>query len=149
MILYRLSKCNYADDLSGTGARLYGARWNSIGVPMVYFASSRSLALLEVLVHLPPALIPDNFCMSVYQVPDDFIEFKVRQLPQNWSEMEYQTNIQKIGDSFIKSKSNLLCKVPSIIIHDEYNFLLNPLHPLAGEAKLLEREAFSFDKRLF
>src|SRR5690606_13751278 len=98
MILYRLSKFNYADDLSGTGARLYGARWNSIGVPMVYFASSRSLALLEVLVHLPPTLIPENFCMSVFQVPDNFMEFKSSQLPQNWKEMEYQANIQKIGD---------------------------------------------------
>jgi len=148
MILYRLSKYNYADDLSGTGARLFGARWNSIGVPMVYFASSKSLALLEVLVHLPPTLIPDNFCMSVFQVPDNFIEFKAEQLPENWKEMEYQTNIQKIGDGFIKSKSNLLCKVPSIIINDEYNFLLNPLHPLAHKVKFLERQPFSFDTRL-
>src|SRR5690606_23947764 len=107
-----------------------GARWNSVGVPMVYFASSKSLALLEVLVHLPSTLFPDNFCMSAFQVPDDYIEFSVAQLPPNWKEIQHQSNIQKIGDSFIRSKSNLLCKVPSIIINDEYNFLLNPYHPL-------------------
>lgn len=148
MILYRLSKYNYADDLTGTGARLYGARWNSIGTPMVYFASSKSLALLEVLVHLPPVLIPDDFCMSKFQVPDDFTEFNATQLPKNWREMQYQKNIQKIGNNFIKAKTSLFCKVPSIIINDEYNYLLNPLHSLAVKIELLEREPFSFDVRL-
>lgn len=148
MILYRLSKNSYANDLSGAGARIYGSRWNSIGMPMVYFASSKSLALLEVLVHLPPMLIPDDFCMSTYQIPDDFIELKADILPQNWKELGNQPNIQKIGDRFVKSKSNLLCKVPSVIIQDEYNYLLNPLHPLASKAKLLKKEPFSFDARL-
>jgi RES domain-containing protein len=73
MILYRIAKCNYAGDLSGTGARLYGGRWNSEGKPMLYTASSRALAVLEVLVHLSPLLVPNNFCLVEIEVPENSI----------------------------------------------------------------------------
>jgi len=71
MILYRIVKCNYADDLTGTGARLYGGRWNSEGKPAIYLASSRALALLEVLVHLPPLMVPNGYLLDEIEVPNN------------------------------------------------------------------------------
>ncbi|MDB5149350.1 MAG: hypothetical protein JWQ57_3370 [Mucilaginibacter sp.] len=85
MILYCIAKCNYAAGLSGTGARLYGGRWNSEGKPMLYLASLRSLAVLEVLVHLDPLIIPGNYCLTEIEVPDDKITtVEVELLPEDW-----------------------------------------------------------------
>ncbi|HLR38131.1 MAG TPA: RES family NAD+ phosphorylase, partial [Chitinophagaceae bacterium] len=61
--LYRIAKCHYIDDLSGTGAKTYGGRWNSKGHPVIYTAGSRSLAALETLVHIPQKNIPPDLCI--------------------------------------------------------------------------------------
>lgn len=148
MLLYRISKCNYIEDLSGTGARLYGGRWNSIGKPMVYMASSRALALLEVLVHLPPALIPANFCQATFEVPDDIEVLDITKLPSNWQEYPEPARLKTIGDAFLKAKKHLLLKVPSAIVSEEFNYLLNPAHPGISTVKLTEVKPFTLDERL-
>ncbi|UOE47698.1 RES family NAD+ phosphorylase [Mucilaginibacter sp. SMC90] len=149
MILYRITKCNYAADLSGAGARLYGGRWNSEGKPMLYLASSRSLAVLEVLVHLDPLIIPGNYCLVEIEVPDDKITtVKVEQLPEDWRDISGPVILREFGDTFLKKQEYLLMKVPSSIVPAEYNYLLNPLHPDAFDVKLLKREPFGFDRRL-
>lgn len=148
MQLYRIAKCQYIEDLSGTGARLYGGRWNNVGKPMVYMASSRSLAVLEVLVHLPPTLIPDQFCQATFEVPDDVKVLDVKKLPANWQEYPEPSILKTLGDTFLKASKHLLLKVPSAVVTDEYNYLLNPLHPLAASVKNIERKKFSFDERL-
>lgn len=149
MILYRITKCNYAADLSGTGARLYGGRWNSEGKPMLYLVSSRSLAVLEVLVHLDPLIIPGNYCLAEIEVPDSkIITVEAEQLPEDWRDISGPVILRQLGDAFLKKHEYLLMKVPSSIVPAEYNYLLNPLHPDAFEVKLLKREPFSFDRRL-
>ncbi len=149
MILYRITKCNYAADLSGTGARLYGGRWNSEGKPMLYLASSRSLAVLEVLVHLDPLIIPGNYCLTEIEVPDSkIITVEAEQLPEDWRDISGPVILRQLGDAFLKKQEYLIMKVPSSIVPAEYNYLLNPLHPDAFEVKLLKREPFSFDRRL-
>ncbi|WP_114936564.1 RES family NAD+ phosphorylase [Mucilaginibacter endophyticus] len=149
MILYRISKCNYAADLSGTGARLYGGRWNSEGKPMLYLASSRSLAVLEVLVHLDPLTIPGNYCLTEIEVPDvEIVTVEIEQLPTDWRDISGPVVLRQLGDAFLKKQKYLLMKVPSSIVPAEYNYLLNPLHPDALTVKLLKREPFSFDRRL-
>jgi RES domain-containing protein len=135
MILYRIAKCNYVADLSGTGARLYGGRWNSVGQSMVYLASNRSLAVLEVLVHLSPAIFPANFCLAEFDVPLANI---ITLMPQ----------LKKTGDEFLKQQKGLLLKVPSAIVPEEFNYLVNPLHPDASKIKLIKQQPFSFDERL-
>lgn len=150
MKLYRLATCLYAGDLSGTGSRLYGGRWNKIGVSMVYLASSKSLALLEVLVHLPPLLIPDNYCMSTFEIPEEsVISIAETDLPSNWNNLQFQENVQEIGAEFVKKEEYLLCKVPSIVVGGEFNYLLNPEHPLISSVKIIDKTPFSFDERLF
>jgi len=149
MILYRITKCNYAADLSGTGARLYGGRWNSEGKPMLYLASSRSLAVLEVLVHLDPLIIPGNYCLTEIEVPDvEIITVQADQLPADWRDISGPVVLRQLGDAFLKKQEYLLMKVPSSIVPAEYNYLLNPLHPDALRVKLLKRDPFSFDRRL-
>jgi len=148
MLLYRIAKCIYADDLSGTGARLYGGRWNSIGKPMVYVASSRALAVLEVLVHLPPALLPDGYCLVTLKVPEDIQEMNNNLLPSNWQEFPEPAILRQMGDRFLNERKQLLFKVPSAIVKEEFNYLINPAHPDAGKIEIVDKQPFSFDERL-
>jgi RES domain-containing protein len=149
MILYRIANCTYIKDLSGTGARLYGGRWNSEGKSMVYMASSRALAVLEVLVHLPPLLLPDNFCVAEVEVPNNSIlTLDVKTLPDNWQDASSPTELKTLGNQFIKETKYLMMKVPSSVVPEEYNYLLNPWHPDIKKVKIINTHPFTFDDRL-
>jgi RES domain-containing protein len=149
MILYRIAKCNYVNDLTGTGARLYGGRWNSEGHSMVYLASSRALAVLEALVHLPPLLFPDNFCLAEIEVPDkNFFTLDIKTLPDNWATISPPAELKQIGNQFLKETKHLMMKVPSSVVPEEFNYLLNPFHPDITKAKIRSIHPFNFDDRL-
>ena len=148
MLLYRVTSAKYADDLSGSGARLYGGRWNSEGKPMVYLASSRSLAVLETLAHFIPTNIPTESVMLTIEAPDDFLEIPENILPDNWNEYPEQHIVKQIGNSFLQRNEHLLLKVPSALVPEEFNYLLNPLHPKAGKVKIIKKAPFNFDARL-
>ncbi|TWR25854.1 RES domain-containing protein [Mucilaginibacter pallidiroseus] len=149
MILYRIANCNYITDLTGTGARLYGGRWNSEGKSMVYTASSRSLAVLEVLVHLPPLMVPNNFCVAEIEVPDNSIlTLNANTLPVNWQDALPPAELKQIGNQFIQETKYLMMKVPSAVVPQEYNYLLNPWHPDIKKAVIIKTSPFSFDDRL-
>lgn len=148
MLLYRIVRSAYSD-LSGNGARLYGGRWNSEGRAVVYFASSRSLAVLEALAHLSPTNMPDDFCMMIVEAPDNAsAALDIKTLPEHWQEYPEQNILKQIGNRFLADKQQLLLKVPSAIVKEEYNYLLNPLHPDAGKVKVKSKQPFSFDARL-
>ncbi|HEY8782917.1 MAG TPA: RES family NAD+ phosphorylase [Mucilaginibacter sp.] len=149
MVLFRIVKCSYANDLNGTGARLYGGRWNSEGKPAIYLASSRSLAVLEVLVHLPSLMIPDDYCLVEIEVPDNSItDTPIDSLPDGWKDVSPPLALRQIGDEFLKKQEHLLMKVPSSIVPMEYNYLLNPLHQSIKKVKILKKLTFDFDARL-
>jgi len=149
MILYRLGDCNYINDLSGTGTRLFGGRWSSKGKPGVYLASSRALAVLEVLVHLQPLMIPDNYCLAEIEVPDNSIEqADISHLPSNWKDVSPPIEVKQIGDDFLLARRRLVLQLPSAIVQAEFNFLVNPLHPDMQKVKVIKQEPFSFDERL-
>ncbi|HET8828300.1 MAG TPA: RES family NAD+ phosphorylase [Pelobium sp.] len=148
MELYRLGACNFSENLSGEGAKIYGGRWNSEGVPAVYFASSRALAVLEVLVHLPTGLLPNNFCMARFKVDDNFTEFKSDELPDKWEIYPFLKQTQLMGNQFFKRNESLLLKVPSAIVSGEFNYVANPLHSDIKKIKFLDKVKFSFDDRL-
>ncbi|GAA4105099.1 RES family NAD+ phosphorylase [Mucilaginibacter panaciglaebae] len=94
MLLYRITRKDFAD-LSGTGSRLYSGRWNSEGKAAVYLASSRSLAMLEALVHLEPTNIPNYLCLMQVEVPDDATELDAATLPRNWEHYDDQYVLNK------------------------------------------------------
>jgi RES domain-containing protein len=149
MFLYRISNCKHARDFSGTGAKLFGGRWNSVGVPMHYMASNRALAALEVLVNKNSMINSDNLCLTVFELPEESIKIiEVNDLPITWKSYPAPLALAKIGDDFVKKNQFLLLKVPSSIVVDEYNFLMNVNHPLVEKIKLIEVKPFHFDDRL-
>jgi len=149
MILYRIGDCNYINDLTGTGTRLFGGRWSSKGKPGIYLASSRALAVLEVLVHLQPLMIPDNYCLAEIEVPDNNIEQAgINHLPSNWNHVSPPAEIKKISDDFLLAKKHLALQLPSAVVQAEFNFLINPLHKDMRKVKIIKQDPFSFDERL-
>ena len=149
MILYRIGDCNYINDLTGTGTRLFGGRWSSKGKPGIYLASSRALAVLEVLVHLQPLMIPNNYCLAEIEVPDNSVEQAgINHLPSNWKDVSPPAEINKIGDDFLLAKKHLALQLPSAVVQAEFNFLINPLHKDMRKVKIIKQDPFNFDERL-
>jgi len=151
MIIFRLSKEKYKNDLSGIGAEKYGGRWNNKGTRMVYTAESRALANLEVAVHLALKNLPKNYYLTSIEVPDTLIvSYNEKRLKnKNWRSNPPIEFTQSEGDAFIKANKLLVLKVPSAIVKGDFNYLINPLHKDIGTIKVLRSESFSFDERLF
>src|SRR5438105_2051878 len=113
MIVYRLSKQEYADDLSGRGAEINGGRWNNKGLAALYTANSRALAVLEVAVHIPFGIIPINYFMTAINIPDnaEVTEIKLSDLPANWNRNPIIKATQQLGDDFLSDNMHLVLKV--------------------------------------
>lgn len=151
MKVFRLCHTSYAHRLDGEGASKYGGRWNSKSVPIVYTAESRSLALLEVLVHTDIRNMKDNFAMVEIEVPDEAVCHEIHRdsLGQGWNRFPSTRDTVHFGDDFIRKKSSLLLRVPSSIIEGECNILINPNHEGFSDVKVGSIKNFTFDDRLF
>lgn len=151
MIVYRLARAPYRNDLTGKGAAMFGGRWNSVNVPMLYTASSRALCTTEVAVHTPLGMVPDDYYLVTIELPKDSMiaELNPKMLPDNWKSFPYKHKTQDIGDKFINKNEYLALRVPSVIVQGDYNYLINPLHVDIKKVRLLATEAFIFDERLF
>ncbi len=138
MMVYRICQADFAEDFSGRGAFLYGGRWNSPGKYMLYTASSRALALLELLVHVPLDVIrfKDYKILSFQLPPESIIE-----------EVEGYENVRLIGNSFLEKNEQLVLQVPSVIIPEEFNYLINPLHPTFHKIELMDTRPLKVDPR--
>ena len=149
MTVYRLSNLRRADDLSGTGARLGGGRWNKIGESVLYTASSRALASLEVMVHTTSIDLPNYYVMLALVIPEDSMQtVSLDQLPKGWDESEPPESVKAITEAWIAENRYLVLKVPSAVVTGDYNFLLNPAHPRMNEVKIIDKQPFRFDHRL-
>ena len=149
--LFRISTSEHINDITGTGARIYGGRWNHAGYPVVYTSGSRSLAALEFLVHVPMALAPENLSIVEINIQEniEWESINESQLPSNWRDYPAPEQLANIGTNWIKSKSSLLLDIPSAVVEKEVNTLINPLHPDIKFVDLINIEKFSFDSRLF
>ncbi len=151
MEVFRLSRERYARTLSGIGASLKGARWNSIGVELIYTAKNRSLSMAEVAVHFTLATLPDDYMMVTIHIPDN-ISIKViseSELPVDWKQFPHPTSTQKFGDDFIVEGKFCILMIPSAITKGDYNILINPRHKDFARIKIVEVEKFPFDNRIF
>ena len=148
--LFRICTSEHINDITGTGAKIYGGRWNHAGYPVVYTSCSRSLAALEFLVHVPMALAPDNLSIVEINIQENVQRelIKKSQLPSNWRDYPAPEQLATIGTSWIKSKSSLLLDIPSAVVDKEVNTLINPLHPDMKHVNVSIVEKFSFDPRL-
>ncbi len=151
MEVYRLSRSKFAASLSGKGAAIKGARWNSIGVELIYCASNRSLAMAEVAVHFTLATLPDDYMMTAINIPDDIsiITIKEIDLPVDWNIFPHPSSTQFFGDQFILNNKCCILKIPSAVTQGDYNYLINPNHPEFSKIKIISTSKFPFDKRIF
>ena len=137
---WRVCRAPFAD-LLGEGARQYGGRWNSPGLPVVYLAEHPALAVLEVRVHLdlPPDLLPDDYVLMRVELPAEPLEVVAN----------LSADPRAFGDEWLRSGRTAVLQVPSVIIPMASNLLLNPRHPAAGAARAAPPQPFQFDARLW
>lgn len=148
MKVYRIADCAYINDLSGKGAALHGGRWNSKDVYVVYTAESPALALLEAVVHI--GRIPARkYCMLTLEIPSDKLKtLTIGQLPSNWHSNPAPDILRKWGDTFVEANKYLALMVPSVIMPEEHNYLLNPGHSDFRKIKITGSRTISIDDRL-
>ncbi len=148
MMLFRFCKEQYYNDISGEGAKLRGGRWNSVGLPVVYTSTTISLSLLELLIYNASYdELQNNYLMKIEipGIPEDSIT-SINVKKQWQKDIGYS---RFIGDSFLSTRKNIVLKVPSAIIPEEYNIIINPLHPDFKKIKIIGSSPFEFDSRLF
>jgi RES domain-containing protein len=147
--LWRLAREAHRE-LDGEGARLYGGRWNSSGRPVVYTSATLSLAALELLVHVDPEDLPDDLVALGVEVPDRAWEVGVRPVgfPEDWREVPNHPGCRRVGDEWLDEGATLVLRVPSAVVPQEENVLLNPRHPDAADVRVISAERFRFDRRL-
>lgn len=151
MRLWRVSKAKFADkSFSGEGARLFGGRWNFVGIPMIYTSPSLALAAMEFFVHLDPSDAPRDLVSVMAGFPDDLPTERVDalQLPADWRKIDNEY-LQKLGSNWANSRRTVALIVPSAVIDGELNVLLNPAHPDFSKLKIDSAKPFHFDERMF
>lgn len=151
MIVYRLSRGPYRNDLSGRGAEIAGGRWNSKGTAILYTSESIALCTVEIAVHMPLGIVPKDYYLVRIEIPDtaSIKELLEVELPEDWKSFPHANSTQEIGDAFVQEQDNLVLKVPSATVQGNYNYLINPRHPDFNQVKVLDTAPFDFDKRLF
>ena len=146
MDLWRLSEF---PNLSGEGGRLYSARWNTAGRPVTYLAASPAGALIEILVHLEldETELPPPYKLLRVAVPDN-LRIEQLRVPAGESWKSDLSTTRKLGNAWLKSGRSALARVPSAILPDTFNYLLNPLHPDASRIAITEVQRAVIDPRL-
>ena len=148
---WRIIKAQHAHRaFDGEGARIAGGRWNKIGIPMIYTADSLALAALEIMVHLPGReLLKDIFLGIPVRFDHRLVKsLNLIDLPDNWDILPPPDSTQTIGTGWVLKKESVLYKVPSTIIREEFNYLINPLHPDFKKLSIGSAQKFAFDPRI-
>jgi RES domain-containing protein len=147
---YRLTRATYAETaFDGEGAKLYGGRWNPVGVPVVYLAESLPLAALETLVHLErPRGLEAYVYFEVAFTDQLVLALAEEHLPPDWQDSPEPASTVAIGEAWLRSQASLLLRVPSVVVPRSYNYLLNPAHPDQEQVLIRGPYPFKFDSRL-
>jgi RES domain-containing protein len=151
-IVWRLAAPEYSDRLDGKGNIERGARWNSPGRGVVYASFNLSLAVLEALVQLPPAMrftLP-NLAATRLEIPDDAgtTRLSVAEFERVMATSDPASACRAIGDRWLAAGSDLVLTAPSIVVAEELNVMLNPAHPRMRDVRIASMRHFRFDPRL-
>lgn len=151
MEIFRVSKPEFVSTaLMGYGTALSPGRWNTKGIRLAYTATSVSLAMLEILVHINLGDVPAGLRVLAYELPDDAICDLARTAwPKGWNELPYSDAVRGVGDRFIREGAHLALRVPSAVARGEFNLLVNPQHPRFSEIVLQSDVPLALDPRLF
>jgi RES domain-containing protein len=131
---------------SGADAAMVGGRWNAVGVPVIYAASSKALAMLEVLVQGGDMAAPRHAVTAT--IPDDLPIEELTTLPHGWQEIDSPAAMAA-GTAWAVSGRTAVLRVPSVIVPEEANYLINPLHPDAARIVVDDPVRVEWDPRLF
>jgi RES domain-containing protein len=148
---WRIVMAKHKDSaFDGKGARIAGGRWNKIGIPMIYTADSLALAALEIIVHLPTHdLIKKVFYQIPVQFDTDLIALiDPADLPDDWNRFPPPESTQNIGTEWALKKKSVILKVPSTVIRQEFNYLINPVHIDFKKLSIGNSRRFVFDPRI-
>ncbi|MDN5942702.1 MAG: RES family NAD+ phosphorylase [Nitrospira sp.] len=146
-----IPKLHLSQVIDGEGARQFGGRWNQLGTRVVYTSATLSLAALEFLVNLDRDTEPDQLVAISADFPDDMhVEhIEVSNLPKKWRSYPVPEELQDLGTAWVASASTAVLVVPSAVIPDERNYLLNPAHPDFKRFRFNKPEVFRFDSRMW
>lgn len=147
---WRIVKAQYKNKaFSGDGARMYGGRWNNRGVPVIYTAGSLALASIEMVVNLPSPKLLESFVRIPVRFKSGMVEeLPAAELPPGWQSCPISPGTRDIGDKWIKEQRSAVLKVPSVVVPEEFNFLLNPAHPDFKKIEIGSPIVYHFDPRL-
>jgi RES domain-containing protein len=152
MKLFRIAKKEFAEDLSGQGAFLYGGRWNYKGERMLYTSENPSLALLENLVHLQGLRILPQLVLVELEIgteTQNLEEISPEKLPTEWKKNPAPNSLKEMGSEFLERMKSPVLVVPSVVVPWDKNLLINPLHPEAKSLRITKMEEFAAEERLF
>jgi len=150
MRLWRITQRKYALDRLCAGSALYGGRWNPVGIPALYCGASIAICALEKFVHMGQAPLPPLVLVSVDILDDcDIFAPKASDLPAGWDELPTSTSAQSLGRIWLERGEALAMRVPSVILPEESNVIVNSLHPDYAQVKLTVVRPFTFDQRMY
>ena len=147
MEVYRITKKEHAD-LDGMGGLFGPGRWHKKGNNVIYTSEHASLAAWEKIVHVASfENLPDDLWLINIDIPNSI---EIQTIPKNilvsgWDDFPFSNETVDFGTSFLQKKESLALKVPSVIIPDEFNVILNPLHPDIHKCRIISSEPFVFD----
>ena len=147
---WRLVKSRFVEHaFDGEGSRLYGGRWSSPGLPVVYTSATASLAVLEIFANVQHQDLLVSFELLSCAFDDALVSsVESSELPTNWRQSPAPARLQEIGDEWLRTARSAVLQVPSSIIEHESNYLLNPLHPDFTRVKRSAPQPFVIDHRL-
>ena len=151
MNVFRITRNKHLkDDLTGKGASLFPGRWNMKDVFCIYTSETRALALLEHMTNISrESYLHSSFTMRIFSMPDDCIlRISLSDLPSNWRERPPPVSTREFGTKLIESKKSLAYLLPSVVIPQEFNILIDPLHPDMKKLRIGNDQIIGFDIRL-
>jgi RES domain-containing protein len=147
MTVYRLSLSIYARQMTGEGSKIYGGRWNEIGVPCIYACETRALCVLEYAANVDRDHMPIDLSFTIYELPDDAAKnFSINDLPDSWAHLPPTAATQAWGTAQLRDQ--LALRLPSVILPTEFNYVINHQHPDFKKVTIKAVEPFTFDPRI-
>jgi RES domain-containing protein len=149
MRLWRIAQRKYALDKLCAGTALYGGRWNPVGMPALYCGESVAITALEKLVHIGATPLPPLVLVAV-DISDPALVYEPGSaaLPHGWDELPMSAAAQSFGATWLTQGTELAMKIPSAIVQEDSNFVINPTHPDYAHVSLTIIRPFTFDVRL-
>lgn len=151
---WRLVKRKHAAEaLSREGARLGGGRWNEVGIPVVYASGTLSLAVLELIVHFTrrDIKIAKSLMAVPVEIPDSVsqLEIMLKDLKSGWDTSPPPDFTRALGTEWVRVGKSAVLRVPSAVVQNEYNFVINPKHPDFVKITTGDARPFSLDERVW